>query len=81
MCCVLGILLSWNFGSLKVPTKVALFQLYAYQESSDSGAASSKLWNKVGEVNALPLPMACTLTQVYISPVFIYTFIGSYNNV
>lgn len=43
------------------------YQLFAYQE----GAAppSAGLWKKVGDVKALPLPMACTLTQVIINEV------------
>ncbi|BFZ17704.1 hypothetical protein BsWGS_20743 [Bradybaena similaris] len=57
-----GIVLSWNMPSLFDVEKIASYQLYAYQES-DSATPRSSLWKKVGEVTALPLPMACTLTQ------------------
>ena len=57
-----GIVLSWNMDV--IPTEhaaVSSYQIYAYQEGS--AAAQSGLWKKVGDVKALPLPMACTLTQ------------------
>ena len=57
-----GIVLSWNMDV--IPTEhaaVSSYQIYAYQEGS--AAVQSGLWKKVGDVKALPLPMACTLTQ------------------
>ncbi|XP_041093705.1 activating transcription factor 7-interacting protein 1 [Polyodon spathula] len=43
------------------------YHLYAYHQdpssSSSSSSPPSSQWKKIGEVKALPLPMACTLTQ------------------
>ncbi len=60
-----GIVLSWNMPhSAQTHAPLATFQIYAYQESSTNAhAVTSALWKKVGDVKALPLPMACTLTQ------------------
>lgn len=57
-----GIVLSWNFNvMINQHEEVESYQIYAYQETSLSPL--SKLWKKIGDVKALPLPMACTLTQ------------------
>ncbi|XP_076281699.1 fibronectin-III type domain-containing protein windei isoform X2 [Lasioglossum baleicum] len=57
-----GIVLSWNMNLSDKYADIVSYQLYAYQEVNGISAATS-LWKKVGDVRALPLPMACTLTQ------------------
>ncbi|XP_043929880.1 activating transcription factor 7-interacting protein 1 isoform X2 [Protopterus annectens] len=57
-----GIVLSWSV--LEVDRSCAAvdsYHLYAYHE--DPSATVPSQWKKIGEVKALPLPMACTLTQ------------------
>ncbi|GBN39372.1 Activating transcription factor 7-interacting protein 1, partial [Araneus ventricosus] len=56
-----GIILSWNMSLLSLHAEVSNYQLFAYQEAP--GPVNASLWKKVGDVKALPLPMACTLTQ------------------
>ncbi|XP_074647348.1 uncharacterized protein LOC141903201 [Tubulanus polymorphus] len=56
-----GIVLSWNMQVSLNHEEISRYQLYAYQESS--APPSTSLWKRVGDVKALPLPMACTLTQ------------------
>ncbi|XP_077131322.1 activating transcription factor 7-interacting protein 2 isoform X2 [Ranitomeya variabilis] len=56
-----GIALSWNVASVDLscaPAKV--YCLYVHQGDPNN---PKKLWKKIGEIKALPLPMACTLTQ------------------
>ncbi|XP_024938695.1 activating transcription factor 7-interacting protein 1 isoform X2 [Cephus cinctus] len=57
-----GIVLSWNMNLNDQYAKIVSYQLYAYQEFPNV-VPSSNLWKKVGDVRALQLPMACTLTQ------------------
>ncbi|KAG8228636.1 hypothetical protein J437_LFUL008287 [Ladona fulva] len=57
-----GIVLSWNMTNNTPHEEIASYQLYAYQEGTNTPPSPS-LWKKVGDVKALPLPMACTLTQ------------------
>ncbi|XP_007942663.1 activating transcription factor 7-interacting protein 1 [Orycteropus afer afer] len=57
-----GIVLSWSV--LEVDRSCAAvdsYHLYAYHEEPSATVPSQ--WKKIGEVKALPLPMACTLTQ------------------
>ncbi|KAK0096856.1 hypothetical protein PV326_004119 [Microctonus aethiopoides] len=57
-----GIVLSWNMKISNEYAEIASYQLYAYQEIAGVPPTTS-MWKKVGDVRALPLPMACTLTQ------------------
>ena len=58
-----GIVLSWNMTlSPATHAIIASYQIYAYQETA-AQTPTATLWKKVGDVKALPLPMACTLTQ------------------
>lgn len=49
----------------KTIADVVSYQIFAYQEIPKQ-PPKVDLWNKIGDVNALPLPMACSLTQVNI---------------
>ncbi|XP_068100776.1 activating transcription factor 7-interacting protein 2 isoform X2 [Hyperolius riggenbachi] len=56
-----GIALSWNITHVDTSCAPAkAYCLYVHQENPNS---PKKLWKKIGEIKALPLPMACTLTQ------------------
>ncbi|CAG9790194.1 unnamed protein product [Diatraea saccharalis] len=59
-----GIVISWKIDGYLDDSyeEIASYQLYAYQETSSP--PSTALWKKIGDVKALPLPMACTLTHV-----------------
>ncbi|XP_032520300.2 activating transcription factor 7-interacting protein 2 [Danaus plexippus] len=58
-----GIVISWKIDGFIEENyeEIASFQLYAYQETTSP--PNTALWKKIGDVKALPLPMACTLTQ------------------
>ncbi|KAJ8387532.1 hypothetical protein AAFF_G00152280 [Aldrovandia affinis] len=62
-----GIVLSWCVEETdRTCATVDSYHLYAYHQdhSGPAGASSpASQWKKIGEVKALPLPMACTLTQ------------------
>ena len=61
-----GIALSWSVAEVDPRcAPVAGYQLYAYHhpDAPADPAAPPSQWRKIGEVNALALPMACTLTQ------------------
>ncbi|CAG9763174.1 unnamed protein product [Ceutorhynchus assimilis] len=82
-----GIILQWKMPyNLDLYEKIASYQLYAYQEST--ALPSSEMWRKVGDVKALALPMACTLTQFAdknkyyfaVRAVDVYTRIGAFSD-
>uniref|UniRef100_G3PU04 Activating transcription factor 7 interacting protein n=1 Tax=Gasterosteus aculeatus aculeatus TaxID=481459 RepID=G3PU04_GASAC len=59
-----GIVLSWCVAETdRTCAAVDSYHLYAFHQDNSSGSAAQQHWKKIGEVNALPLPMACTLTQ------------------
>ncbi|KAM3623387.1 uncharacterized protein V6R79_010520 [Siganus canaliculatus] len=59
-----GIVLSWCVAETDhTCAAVESYHLYAYHQDNSSGNAAQQHWKKIGEVKALPLPMACTLTQ------------------
>nr|XP_055060689.1 activating transcription factor 7-interacting protein 1 [Misgurnus anguillicaudatus] len=64
-----GIVLSWCVAETdRNCAAVDTYHLYAYHQDHQGAAAGNiasaqSLWKKIGEVKALPLPMACTLTQ------------------
>lgn len=56
-----GIVLSWNMPLEEKHAPVLNYQLFALQDGGN--AENPHQWKKIGVVKALPLPMACTLTQ------------------
>ncbi|KAL5961187.1 Activating transcription factor 7-interacting protein 1, partial [Taenia solium] len=70
-----GVCLQWELDSAEFSFEPAAFyELYSYASSDVDPRfpLSSDVWQKVGSVEALPLPMACTLTSV--QPQNIYYF-------
>lgn len=58
-----GIVLSWNLRPCdNSPTSIDNYELFACQDGAQS-ATPPIMWRKIGIVKALPLPMACTLSQ------------------
>uniref|UniRef100_A0A3B5AC51 Activating transcription factor 7 interacting protein n=1 Tax=Stegastes partitus TaxID=144197 RepID=A0A3B5AC51_9TELE len=59
-----GIVLSWCVAETdRTCATVESYHLYAFHQDNSSSNAAQQHWKKIGEVKALPLPMACTLTQ------------------
>lgn len=57
-----GIVLSWNMEYDEESIKIDNYELFACQDVIETNGQAIK-WKKIGIVKALPLPMACTLTQ------------------
>ena len=53
-----GIVLSWDLTSRECESKVIKYELFVTTASSESTG-----WQSLGVVDALALPMACTMTQ------------------
>lgn len=68
-----GIVLSWNLPTVNSMAEVTTYQIFACQEHLGSSNKTSQ-WKRVGDVKALPLPMACTLSQVNCRSVFYAKF-------
>ncbi|XP_049819607.1 activating transcription factor 7-interacting protein 1 isoform X2 [Aethina tumida] len=82
-----GIILQWKMPyPLDNYETIASYQLYAYQETS--GTPTTDMWRRVGDVKALALPMACTLTQFAdknkyyfaVRPVDVHKRIGAFSD-
>ncbi|XP_071392787.1 activating transcription factor 7-interacting protein 1 [Centroberyx affinis] len=59
-----GIVLSWCVAETdRTCATVDSYHLYAFHQDNSSSNAAQQHWKKIGEVKALALPMACTLTQ------------------
>jgi len=62
-----GIVLSWTHKLGPNHAEILTYQIYACQEPLLNGPGTKPQpaqWKRVGDVKALPLPMACTLSQV-----------------
>ena len=57
-----GIVLSWNMELEDNSVQIDNYELFACQDTVESDKLPI-MWKKIGIVKALPLPMACTLTQ------------------
>ncbi|XP_067859854.1 activating transcription factor 7-interacting protein 1 [Heptranchias perlo] len=67
-----GIALSWNVTDVgQTCAPVHCYQLYAYHE--DPSLKCPSQWKIIGEIKALPLPMACTLTQFVLGSKYYFT--------
>ena len=59
-----GIVLSWNMDLEENMADIDNYELFTLQDEFEDLSVSSALpWKRIGQVKAMPLPMACTLTQ------------------
>ncbi|XP_069859595.1 activating transcription factor 7-interacting protein 2 isoform X1 [Dipodomys merriami] len=66
----LGIALTWNISKINPKcAPVESYHLFLCHENANS----QLIWKKIGEIKALPLPMACTLSQFLVSNKYYFT--------
>ena len=72
-----GIVLTWDVESINVlnPQTVHHYELFASQHS-DTPNPDLTAWEKIEDIEALPLPMACTLTQVLPNSAYHFALLG-----
>ena len=56
-----GIILSWDLTNREDESKVVKYELYVMSVATEAGGLAD--WESLGIVDALALPMACTMTQ------------------
>ncbi|XP_039347788.1 activating transcription factor 7-interacting protein 2 isoform X2 [Mauremys reevesii] len=67
-----GIALSWTVTEIDPKcAPVASYHLFIYHEHSNNSTAPH--WKKIGEIKALPLPMACSLSQFTASKKYYFS--------
>ncbi|XP_074866414.1 activating transcription factor 7-interacting protein 2 isoform X2 [Carettochelys insculpta] len=67
-----GIALSWTVTEIDPKcAPVESYHLFLYHEHPHNSSASH--WKKIGEIKALPLPMACSLSQFTASKKYYFT--------
>uniref|UniRef100_A0A8C8R7I2 Activating transcription factor 7 interacting protein 2 n=1 Tax=Pelusios castaneus TaxID=367368 RepID=A0A8C8R7I2_9SAUR len=67
-----GIALSWTVTEIdRKCAPVESYHLFLYHEHNNNSAASH--WKKIGVIKALPLPMACSLSQFTASKKYYFT--------
>ncbi|TFJ97910.1 caspase recruitment domain-containing protein 8-like [Platysternon megacephalum] len=67
-----GIALSWTVTEIDPKcAPVESYHLFIYHEHSNNSTAPH--WKKIGEIKALPLPMACSLSQFTASKKYYFT--------
>ncbi|XP_044513250.1 activating transcription factor 7-interacting protein 2 [Gracilinanus agilis] len=67
-----GIALTWNISQINPRcAPVESYHLFICHENTTSNSKTA--WKKIGEIKALPLPMACTLSQFLSSSTYYFT--------
>ncbi|XP_007498724.1 activating transcription factor 7-interacting protein 2 isoform X2 [Monodelphis domestica] len=67
-----GIALTWNISQINPRcAPVESYHLFICHENTTSNSKTA--WKKIGEIKALPLPMACTLSQFVSSSTYYFT--------